>query len=669
MPRFEQNIAPVPERTAQNPFTRQPIVIPGRPGKNRFWEIERHGTTLLVASGVPSGKVKQSKQEFGDEDEAHFALGGLIAKKRRAGFVEVGPSRELAAPTPARPPGSALLVDEFFAAGDPRFLDELLHFEGVPKLAALAEHWHRDARPFARKMLLDYIDDGCDRRHHKALVKRLFKLAEAAADDEAMAHFMVAFDRLSRRTLTHVGARWNPTLRRADPVMGLRGDPTLPDHLEKDAKGKHALHPRFSKRTRTYLTRRVFRYFRRLGHKDAARYGRAMRAALPLYRDENLSTPARLLDAWGLMHALYGWCKVLEKAPRGLRLREGSALSELEPAPYFAPVWEHVFDELVVMLLAAKSRTVRAWTTTLLRRSYPNELRGLGFAHVRLFLKSPHEELQRLGGELLGSLAGLETMKVSDWLDLLTIDTLDVLAIVCDLVRKYVAPARLTLEQCVDLASSKAAPVATLGLGWAKEKPIRDKTDLRLALRLDKAGVPAVRKEGSQWCAHLLTTLAFAEAVDLRDLCDAPFDDARAEGLACLAATPRFKGDLPLWFALTESPYDDVRAFILLHAEAWKKQAEPSTLAHVWASALLAVHRGGLAKRRVPREISERIIAYPGEAETFLPILGVALRSVRPTERAQALASLTRAVTKNAALRELARKHLPEVVFTEQVAT
>ena len=122
-----------------------------------------------------------------------------------------------------------------------------------------------------------------------------------------------------------------------------------------------------------------------------------------------------------------------------------------------------------------------------------------------------------------------------------------------------------------------------------------------------------------------------------------------------------------MWFALTESPYPDVRAFVLAHARAWQAQAAPSTLAHVWTSALLAVHGGGVAKRRVPRAIAERIVGHPEEASALLPVLGLALRSVRPAERASALAALTAAVRRDPGLRALAGDHLPEVVFSDRV--
>jgi hypothetical protein len=666
MPRFEFHIPPVPDREGVNPFTKKPIVIRGRPGRSRFWEVERRGSTISQCWDEPGGPVAKKEQVFESEDRAREVYRGLVAKRQKMGFVETGPSRELEPSADGEPAGSWLLIDEFFASGDERFVDELVRAFGPTKLAALAERWYGDARPFARKTLLAYVDDGCDRPEHKALVKRLFKLAEKSGDDEAMGHFMVAFDRLLGRTLGVRGMRWNPVLRKAEEIPGLLNNRSVPERLMKDAKGKQRVSARFSRATRRYLARRAFRYFREIGRRDPARYGAAMRACLPLYRDETLDTPAKLLDAWGLMHALYGYSPVLVKAPSGLVVHEDRSLSELQPAPYFAPAWEGVFDGLVAMLVGAQSRTVRTWTIKVLREKYDRELSALPLARIRQLLASPHEEVLALGAELLKGATGLDAMSIADWLDLLRIEHVDVLGLICETIKNHVTPARLDLAQCIELACAKAAPVALLGLEWARGKRVASREDLESVLRLAKAGAVPARRDGARWIASLLQTLPFATTEQVRDFCDAQFADARAEALACLA-TERYKDDLTLWFALTESPYDDVRAFVLRHAGAWKEKAAPATLTHVWASALLAIHRGGATKRRVPGEIAERIASHPDEAPKLLPILGVALRSVRPTERTVALASLTRAVLRNDALRGLVHEHLPEISFSHRV--
>src|SRR5262249_48875704 len=160
----------------------------------------------------------------------------------------------------------------------------------------------------------------------------------------------------------------------------------------------------------------------------------------------------------------------------------------------------------------------------------------------------------------------------ADWLALLATPNLEALTMLCAEVRKHVAPSRLTFAQCIDLANATAAPVAELGLAWASDKPVRTDADLAAALRIASAPVPPVRARGSAWCAGLLRAMPEAKPERVRDLCDARFADARAAGLALLDE-PRFREELSLWLALTESPYADVRAFVLSHAKAWNDRA------------------------------------------------------------------------------------------------
>jgi hypothetical protein len=591
-----------------------------------------------------------------------------ISAHLSSGYREVGPSIELTPEEGARGTrGSALLVDEYFASGDARLVDEVLRFDGMDKLGALGERWYADRRPFARAALLELIDDGCDRPGHKALVKRVFKAAEKAGDDETMAHFLVAFDRLSRRTVAVVRYEWNGDTRTAEPRQGLVNELLVPSRLPENAKSD-----RFTLATRRYLARRAFRYFRRLGFADVARYRRAMLTALPLYRDEHLDKPERLLDAWGLMHALYGRSPVLDKAPRGLRVAEGRSLASLGVAPYFADAWRGCETELFALVESAKSRTVRSWAIAWLQGEYAASLHAMPIARVRPLLASPHEEVQRFGAALLETATGLESLPIDAWLAMLGTTSLDAVLVVCAAVKKHVAPSRLSLGQCVDLACAKVAPVADLGLAWGREKPVKTDADLTAILRVSGAGVVSVREAGVAWCASLLRSLEGAKTERARDLCDARFADARAAGLAVVADVPRFREDLGLWLALGESPYPDVRAFLVAHAKEWRDRADQASLAHVWTSALVAIHgpgRGGDVKRDVLRMIADRVAAHPDEADALLPLLGLALRSVRAPERAFGLAAIARAAVTLPALRDAAARHLPELTLGAAVTT
>jgi hypothetical protein len=606
-------------------------------------------------------RTRTKETTHGSEDAARYAYGRQIRNALAGGYKLVGPSQILAAPEP-EPIGSALLVDEYFAAGDDRFDAEILRVTAGGKLAALAERWAKDTRPWARRALLAYIDDGCDRPEHRGLVKRLFKHAETCADDELMAHFLVAFDGLGRRLLAP-GSRWSADL-------ALRTDPLLAGRL----KHRHAplrTSPHFSRATRTYLARRAYRYFRRLAFRDLPRYGRGMRLALPLYRDERLATPARLLDAWSLVHALYYHSPALAVGAHVCDLAGDSTLAELAPAPQFPDAWRGVFAELYAMLLAARSRTVRAWTIAWLRTHHTAELAALTIAQVTALLTSARDELVALGAELLPKVAGLDALPIATWLELLAIEHEDALAVVCEVVTKHVAPARLTLAQCVALACAPAAPVARLGLQWARGKKLESAEDLRAIAQAGKARVPSVRADAAAWAATAIAAHPQAAPEHLRELCDAPHADAREPALAAISATAAAAAKLAtpaLWFQLTESPYDDVRRVVVRNAERWRAEAPPATLAHVWSSALLAVHRGSRTKAAVPRAIAERVASHPADARTLLPLLAIALRSVRAPVRAAALAALARAIRGNAELRGVARELVPELVVDEAVS-
>lgn len=557
--------------------------------------------------------------------------------------------------------GSSLLLDEFFDAGDERFLGELFRSKAEKKLGAFAQTWYRDARPFARAALLRYIDDGCDRAHHRALVKHLFKLAEGAGDDEAMGHFMVAFDRFMRRRLKEV-TRYDWSTREIITFKALRADPSLPrDRYAAEYQS------RFSRVTRMYLARRAWRYFRYLGYREPQRYARAMRATLPLYADANLQTAAQLLDAWGLMHALYWASPVIQRKPRGIFVAPGRTLAELQPAPFNAEVWKD-FDGLLEMLEASRSRTVRTWALQWTREHFAEELRRLPLERMLRFVRSPHDELQLLGVEMLRSAEGLQTMPLDQWLELLRIDNLEVVALIAELMTKHVAPDRLTREQLVALAIDRAAPVAELGFGWLEARPVRNADELQLAMRLANAQAPVVRERAAKWLLGLAQS-PFFDAAHVRELLDSRFEDVRAAAIQFVLNDARFSVDERVWQSLAESPYDDMRASLITHLEAVEAKLERSSIRHVWATSLLAIHRGGRVKKQVIAQIAGRIAATPSEGEELLPLLAISLRSVRPPERRAALGALAQAAYRTPALRQAIARTMPELVlFPEEAA-
>ena len=99
----------------------------------------------------------------------------------------------------SRGSGDWLVLEELLERGDPTFVERLRAFHDAETLATFAARWYGDRRPASRRFLLEYLDQPLNAFRHEPLVKRLFKLAEAAGDDEVMARFLVLFDRSLRR--------------------------------------------------------------------------------------------------------------------------------------------------------------------------------------------------------------------------------------------------------------------------------------------------------------------------------------------------------------------------------------------------------------------------------------------------------------------------------------
>jgi hypothetical protein len=76
---------------------------------------------------------------------------------------------------------------------------------------------------------------------------------------------------------------------------------------------------------------------------------------------------------------------------------------------------------------------------------------------------------------------------------------------------------------------------------------------------------------------------------------------------------------------------------------------------------LLNIHRGGRAKLSALRQISDRILREPQNAKTLLPVLAIAIRSVRPPEARHGLAAIVTAVDRLPNLADEVKRELPEL--------
>ena len=578
------------------------------------------------------------------------------------------------------PTASTLLAEELFAGADAGFLKALYDVQ-VPRgtlsrkygsrsydvrapfeakvqkphaLGSFAKRWLEDPRPWAREQLRLYLQDGCDRPGHRTLVKRLYKGAEERGEHELIGLFLVAFDRMRRlRTRTRKVYDW--TTRQVVERQEVRAvKPRAPN----------AFH--FSQRTRNYLQARAVRYLRGLGTRDAAAHRRVVLGALSRYEDTDFPAGLSLLRMRGIMTLLFAGSDVIERRGRSIRLAPGKALSELAPAPALADAWRASSEELLETLGTVRSLFVRRQLVRWLERDFLVELASLDVGRVRRLLGATQPDLQLFGARLLESAQGAESLRIEDWLDLLRTDNAEALPRIVAKMADVVTPARATLEQCVALARHEAHAPAMLGVEWAETKTVTTKDELETALPIFDAPIREARDRAAGWILPAMLRNDLGLDAHVREILDSRHPDVRARGYALLDEAPRFRDSIVLWASLAESPHADARTFLLallarrkLALEA--TQLSDKSLLHLWATTLLEVHRGSRAKQRALTQLGERIESQPQQADVLLPLLSLALRSVREPERRGALSALVRAAARQPEVRAAIAHHAPEI--------
>jgi hypothetical protein len=642
--------------------------------------------------------------------------------------------------------GDWLLMQELLERGDPEFVDRLQSINDAELLGGFAEGWYANPSPDARRLLLAYLERPLNAYRHEAIVKRLFKRAEAAGDDVVMARFLVAFDRSIRRITRrkrHYEQHWVESREQAEAMVALwlsqgydqastwddrrgrfcawgrwsepylvaPGGTTMPrgapltytvgyDWVTQQIKSVEApdwvrplkLDPSqhanavdppetvrrqlkqfrlFSVPTRYYLRRRAWRYFRRLGKAHAQRYVAAISEALVLYEDADVSSGLALIDNWGLVHALFHQSPVLVARPRGWIPAEGRSLSELEPAPIHEELWRSAPKAFFDVMTRARCRAVRQWSVRMMRRDLAAVRTAVGLEELLGLLGHDDSEVVAFAVESLRGAEGLSAVSAARWLAVAETASPAALEILAEIMAQQVIPDEVSRADAARLAASRPLPLARLGLGWLKAKsPGSDDERSSLFILLEAEAEP-LRPEILGWLRSVLAAAPEFHTEWVLGFLDSRHADARAEGLSWFRAESKAHDDVTLWQRLLESPHDDVRLALATDLEARLAKADgaldlsqaldPDRLRLLWASILLNVRRGGRVKPRVVDQVARRLAHRPDEAELLLPLLSVALRSLRVPERKAALAAVVRLVEARPEAAPLVERALPEL--------
>ena len=582
-----------------------------------------------------------------------------------------------------------LVVEEAFDIQSPNFLHELRKIENPGLIKSFADRWKSDPRPWAREQILAFLEDPLSTPGHETLVKRLLRHAEECRDDELMAAFLVAFDRSVRR-VRRIHSRFDPatsTVVNEESLMTPRGlvlrkrksgIGRVPEWLVPYQTRRKEGALLFSYRTRYYLRRRVWRYFRKLGFSRPAEYPNAIARALVTYLDQDLTRGENILDSWGLMHALFRYSEALTFKASQIHLREGHGLGELVPFPRFPGIWRtpEAVPVLFSLVSTARARLIRVWAMRLLEAEHVEAFRGLDHEQILCFLEHDDDEVQQFGSRLLAASPLLAKLSVDGWLRLLETRSVTALNTVCSLMKRHVSTERFTVAQCVTIASARETPVASMGLEFLKARSITP-PEAGFLTELADARCAALSGELTRWALDQLEELKAASGESLSRFFDSRSSKTRSQVMKWLVPGKTGYNDPILYRRLLETPYDEVRTWLVRGLETRIALARRTLerrpdglpgsgsedLARIWASVLLAVHRGSRPKATAIRQLGRAIIEDPGRADRLLPVLAVALRSVRASERRVGLSAVVGALKACPGLSRSIREHIPELVL------
>jgi hypothetical protein len=601
------------------------------------------------------------------------------------------------------PGGSWSLAEALFQRGDVAFVAELRCVHDAERLAGFAARWLADNRPAARQLLIEYLSGPLNAYRHEALVKRLFKGAEKAGDDTLMGLFLVAFDRSVRRERKKITRRkWEQPTTRAEADSRLKewsaegyvgnisnysgrfyvfaskeveavvARQNAMPRPHKSIRSRNVQVPdsyrlRLEKRfvlfrfpTRRYLRRRAWRYFRKLGKSNPERYRAAAVEFLQRYSDAEVDTDIHLLDNWGLVHALFFNSSALIRPAKGWELAEGRSLADLAPAPRFPDVWKSSPQVLLDLLTLANCRTVRQFAAWMLRAHHRDWLDECSITILLRLVDHADPDVSSIGFELIERHRDLASVPIEAWLARLDSEDLVKLQRLSALLSRRLDPALMTLADIVKVASHRSLPVAQLGFSLLRRIALTEDS-LPALFPLLNADCESLRPELAGWLREALLRVGTPRAEWLLEFVDSKHADVRAIGWKWLQESA-LKDEPGVWHKLLETPYDDIKGPLVKQLARRVDGADLGTVRLLWASVLLSIQRGGRQKPGVVAQVVSRLVGHPGETNQLLPLLAVAVRSLRGPEFRTGLAGVVALLENAPELMPAIATQFPELV-------
>lgn len=583
----------------------------------------------------------------------------------------------------ANPP-SKLLVEESFAAGEDQFLDEFRKIRSHEFLVAFVDRWLADDRIWSRQQMAAYLNGTLNLPGHEVVFKRLVRHFEDSSDHEMLGHLMVALDRIVRRqrvreqkyswrpraawTVERLVAKPNKTVIDRPPETQEHKTPLGGTYtIVRPGVANHRGNRLFTQRTRAYLRRRVWRYFRHLSYRAPSAYLRHVTDGLRKYRDEDLRVGENIIDNWSLMHVCFFGHAAISFGPAHTNLSPGHSLAELSPSPYQPNLWRSAAaaEYLVSLICTAESALVRIWAMELLKAEHHGAIGKMDAASLAAMLSHHDPRVQEFSRQLFERHAGLANLPLSSWLTLVDSAAPAALETVCNALERHVAPQRFSIDQVLRLVLASPVPVARLGFRFLQTKHAQSPLDGARLATLSQVRCAVLASESTRWSLQLLGCQSEPELDDIVQFFDSPHKVVRKEAFEWLSSHGvSWSAEPAFWTRLIETPYADVNVRLI---DILQRQSVPvedaSDLKPLWSGVILGIHTGGRAKLLAIDQLKDAIAEDHRCAQKLLPVLLAAVRSVRAPERRRALAAIAALLENTPTLGPVVSKYLPELEY------
>jgi hypothetical protein len=228
----------------------------------------------------------------------------------------------------------------------------------------------------------------------------------------------------------------------------------------------------------------------------------------------------------------------------------------------------------------------------------------------------------------------------------------------------HVAPNRLDSRELIELSCAEPVPVADMGFALLQSRHEKEACPTADLVALASAKCAAVAGKITAWALGAISSAQAYDANQAIEFFDAMQQNTRQAALDWLEdeQSPGY-GDASLWSQLIESPFEDVKIRLVesLATRARQTALPAHDISPIWAAVILGVHRGGRTKLKAVEQVASAIAQDPDAADRLLPVLAVAVRSIRGPERRRALSEVVRLAVGNSLLKEKLGQQLPEL--------